>query len=116
MTLLVDLVISVALIVAGVFGLVGSFGLLRLRDRMQRLHAPTKASTLGVGAALIASALHVWSVTGLSTWQEVLVTAFLFLTAPLTALHMAKAHLLDIPPKDLPATGTPRDWAHRDAP
>jgi len=116
MTQVADIVASVALIVGGLFGLIGSYGILRLRGPLQRLHAPTKATTLGVGAALIASALHVWTTTGLATWQEGLVTVFLFLTAPLTALHLAKAHLLDTPPGDLPATGSPRDWAHRDAP
>ena len=43
--------------ISGVFGLVGSYGLLKLRDPMQRLHAPTKATTVGVGAVLIASVL-----------------------------------------------------------
>jgi hypothetical protein len=44
----------------GLFGLIGSFGLMRLKDRMQRLHAPTKATTVGVGTALIGLAFEVW--------------------------------------------------------
>ena len=108
-----ELLISAALVVGGIFGLIGSFGLLKLRGAMQRLHAPTKATTVGVGCALIGSALHGALTTGIS-WHEVLVTAFLFLTAPLTALYLAKVHLLTTPPADLPPTGTPRDWANRD--
>ena len=45
------------IVLAGVFGLVGSLGLLKLPDTMTRLHAPTKATTLGVGGVLIASML-----------------------------------------------------------
>lgn len=46
------------LVMAGIFGFVGSFGLLKLNDPMSRLHAPTKATTLGVGGVLLASMLH----------------------------------------------------------
>ena len=47
-----ELLISFFILVSGVFGLVGSYGLIKLRDTMQRLHAPTKATTLGVGGVL----------------------------------------------------------------
>lgn len=116
MTTALDIAISAFLIIGGVFGLIGSFGLLKLRGAMQRLHAPTKATTVGVGAALIASALHGIVARDAFSWHEVLVTAFLFLTAPLTALFLAKVHLLTTPPDVLPPTGTPRDWSSRDAP
>jgi multicomponent K+:H+ antiporter subunit G len=58
-----------------------------------RLHAPTKATTLGVGAILIASAVF-FSLTdeGLSL-HELLITLFLFITAPVSAHLMAKAAL-----------------------
>jgi multicomponent K+:H+ antiporter subunit G len=114
MSLALEVLVSAALVVGGVFGLIGSFGLLKLRGAMQRLHAPTKATTVGVGCTLIASAFTGLATTGAASWHEVLVTAFLFLTAPLTALYLAKTHLLTIPPGDLPPTGTPRDWANRD--
>jgi multicomponent K+:H+ antiporter subunit G len=38
-----------------VFALVGAIGLLRFPDFYMRLHAPTKATTLGVGGVLLAS-------------------------------------------------------------
>ena len=116
MTLALDIAVSAALVIGGVFGLIGSFGLLKLRGAMQRLHAPTKATTVGVGSVLIASALHSAVTTGAVSWHEVLVTVFLFLTAPLTALYLAKVHLLTTPAADLPPTGTPRGWANVDAP
>ena len=79
MTLLADYAIAALLVLGGVFGLIGSFGLLKLKDPMQRLHAPTKASTLGVGATLIASALGIASAGQGFAWQEILISAFLFL-------------------------------------
>lgn len=116
MSLALETALSALLVIGGLFGLIGSFGLLKLRGAMQRLHAPTKATTVGVGAVLIASALHgLLSSAGIS-WHEVLVTAFLFLTAPLTALYLAKVQLLTTPPADLPPTGTSRDWSNRDDP
>lgn len=112
MSLVVEGLISLLLVVGGLFGLVGSIGLLKLRDAMQRLHAPTKASTVGVGAALIASAAELMWQTGVATWQEVLVAIFLFMTAPLSALYLAKAHLHAMTDRSaLPLTGTGSAWA-----
>ena len=112
MTALAEYAIAALLVLGGVFGLIGSFGLLKLQDPMQRLHAPTKATTIGVGAALIASALDLVLLGQGITWQGVLIAAFLFLTAPLSALYLAKTHLLrTINRKDLPRTGSGGDWA-----
>jgi multicomponent K+:H+ antiporter subunit G len=88
-----DLLISLLILVGAGFTLIGSLGLLRLRDFYSRLHAPTKATTLGVGSLLIASAVY-FSLReeGLSL-HEVLVTMFLFITAPVGAHLMAKAAL-----------------------
>ena len=58
MTFLFELLIAFFLIVSGIFGFVGSFGMIKLKDPMSRLHAPTKATTLGVGGVLIASIIH----------------------------------------------------------
>lgn len=112
MNMVAELVISALLVVGGLFGLVGSIGLLKLRDAMQRLHAPTKATTVGVGAALIASALYLLWQNGVATWQEVLVAIFLFMTAPLSALYLAKTHLHTLPDRSvLPPSGTGAPWA-----
>ncbi len=112
MTLLIELLLSALLIIGGLFGLIGSFGLLKLRDPMQRLHAPTKGTTVGVGATLIASALNLYWLTGTVTWHQVMVMIFLFLTAPLSSLYLAKAHQhTTINRADLPKTGTSANWA-----
>jgi len=46
-----DMIESVVLLIGAFFVLVGSVGLLRLPDFLSRLHAPTKATTLGLGGA-----------------------------------------------------------------
>lgn len=107
-----EFVIAATLVMGGVFGLVGSYGLVKLPDTMMRLHAPTKATTLGVGGVLIASMGYEYGSTGTMTLHELLVTLFLFLTAPITAHFIAKAYLhRSLRPRDLPQTGTERGWA-----
>ena len=107
-----EIIVSALLIAAGIFGLIGSYGLLKLPDTITRLHAPTKATTLGVGSALIASMLYFLVFEGRLSWHELLITMFLLLTAPITANFIAKAHMhLSKGSVKLPETGTPRDWA-----
>jgi len=91
MSVAVEVFLSVMLVVGGLFGLVGSFGLLKLKRPMQRLHGPTKAVTMGVATALIAAAVDVYVSTGVVAWQNVMIAVFLFLTAPISALYIAKA-------------------------
>jgi multicomponent K+:H+ antiporter subunit G len=107
--ILFDILIALMLVVAGVFGFVGSFGLIRLPDPMTRLHAPTKATTLGVGGVLIASMLY-FAAQGTVTAHELMITLFLFLTAPIVAHFIAKVHLhLNVRREQLPRPEG--DWA-----
>jgi multicomponent K+:H+ antiporter subunit G len=107
-----DIAISFFLVVSGIFGLVGSFGLIKLDNPMARLHGPTKATTLGVGGVLIASMLYFLLEKGQFSFHELLITIFLFVTAPVTAHFIAKAHLhRNETPETLPDTGTGRAWA-----
>ncbi|OUC56220.1 Na+/H+ antiporter subunit G [Sphingobium sp. GW456-12-10-14-TSB1] len=93
MTAVLDFVIAFLIILGGAFALIGSWGLARLPSLMSRLHGPTKATTLGVGGCLIASMLY-FPTHGLS-WSahELLITLFLFITAPISANMIAKASL-----------------------
>ena len=82
------------LLAAGCFFiLVGSLGLVKLSEFFKRLHAPTKASTLGVGCVLLASVGYHWFSDTDPQPRELLITAFLFITAPISAHLMAKAAL-----------------------
>ncbi len=115
--MLTEILISFFLILAGFFGLVGSFGLIKLRDSMQRLHAPTKATTLGVGGVLIASMLYFLLVKGQLSFHELLITLFLFITAPVAAHFVAKTYIQErMKPKDLPDCDGKYGWAVFDDP
>lgn len=88
-----ELLISLFLLLGSGFALLGSIGLIRLPDFYTRLHGPSKSITLGVGAVLVASALH-FSTRGEGvSVHELLVTVFLFITAPVSAHVVAKAAL-----------------------
>jgi len=118
MTVIAEILVSFFLVVGGIFGLVGSFGLLKLRTTMQRLHSPTKATTVGVGGVLIASMLYFLLIGGTLSFHELLITLFLFLTAPITAHFIAKTYMvMNLKPTDLPETGRDLGWAiYDDAP
>lgn len=112
-----EILIAGLLVTGAGFVFVGSFGLARLPDLVTRLHAPTKAATLGVGALLLASML--WQpATGRGlTAQELLVALFLFLTAPIGGQMIAKSWLHRIRVERgrhapaLPAPPSGSDWA-----
>ena len=108
---LLDLALSALLVGGGLFALIGSYGLIRLPRPMQRLHAPTKATTNGVGAALAVSALDRLG-QGQVSWQELLIALFLLLTAPVSALFLAKTLILrDEADANLPRSPTGQPWA-----
>ena len=88
-----DILLAALVSTGAIFILLGSVALVKLPDFFMRLHGPTKASTLGTGAILIASAIYFsGQVDGISL-HEILVTLFLFITAPVGAHLMAKAAL-----------------------
>ncbi len=93
MLLVMEVIASALLIMGGLFILIGALGMVKLPDFYTRLHAPTKATTLGIGCILIASmGLHALRGDGLSI-QELVISLFLFITAPVSAYMVAKAAL-----------------------
>jgi multicomponent K+:H+ antiporter subunit G len=97
MTVLIEWATAALILLASFFLLVGALGLARLPDFFMRLHAPTKASTLGVGGILLASMLYA-ALQGRFGVAELLITLFVFVTAPVSANLMAQAALhLNLP-------------------
>ena len=90
---MLDLILSALILIGAFFTLIGSIGLYKLPDFYMRLHGPTKATTLGVGSILIASVLYFSFNTEAISLHEILVTLFLFITAPVSAHLMAKSAL-----------------------
>lgn len=117
MPLIVDLLIAGLVVVGGIFALVGSYGLIKLPTLLQRLHAPTKATTVGVGSVLVASMLFFFVNGDGPSVHELVISLFLFLTAPITANFIAKAYMHDhLRQDELPPTGRAEGWATYDPP
>ena len=117
MTLVAEAVVALLILIGAFFLVVGSLGLAKLPDLMRRLHGPTKATTLGIGALLISSMLYFTIFQGDLSIHEVLIALFLFLTAPVTAQMIAKAFILSERQANrtpLPSTGRPVGWATLD--
>ena len=74
------------------FAFIGSLGLAILPDFFTRLHAPTKNTTIGIGGIVIATII-ITAAQGTPNFNELLITIFLFLTAPISEHIMAKAAL-----------------------
>jgi multicomponent K+:H+ antiporter subunit G len=93
--------VCLSLIIGSGFVLVGAIGLLKFNDPMTRLHAPTKVGTVGIGMLLVASIIHSFDIGQPST-HELLIMAFLFVTAPITANFIGKVNIhrraCDTPP------------------
>ena len=90
MQLMMEIVVSFFLVLGSFFLLVGGLGMLRLPDLFMRLHAPTKASTLGLGSFLIASIIYSAFYFRFG-FPELLLTLFAFITAPVSANLLAQA-------------------------
>ena len=108
--MIAPLVISFCLIVGGLFCLVGAIGILRFRDPMTRLHAPTKVGTMGVGSLLLAAMIHSF-VFGPGSLHEFLIMAFLFVTAPISANYIAKVAIHRRSCEPPPRPPGDEDWA-----
>lgn len=107
---LAEFVVAACLLAGSLFVFIGSLGLARLPDFYCRLHGPSKATTLGLGATLIASSIY-FSVRGQLSVHELLIVFFVFITTPVSAHMMAKVALH----KRLPnVSGAPMDEQHND--
>lgn len=84
-----DAIVSILIVLGGGFAAVAGLGLLRLPDVLIRMHATTKAGTLGVGLIILGVSVHFAS--SLVITKALLIIAFLFLTAPVGAHLIARA-------------------------
>lgn len=94
--------VALCLLIGSGFVTVGVIGLLKFNDSMTRLHAPTKVGTVGIGALLLASIGHS-VLLGQTSIHELLIMAFLFVTAPISANFIAKVNIhrrsCEVPPE-----------------
>lgn len=89
MSAILDIIVGIMLVSGALFALVASVGLLRLKDVYMRMHAASKAGTLGSGVMLLALAVYSGD-SGIVT-RALAGVVFFLLTAPVAAHLLAKA-------------------------
>lgn len=89
MTPFYEIAVGIVLVVGSIFSLIATIGLLRLKDVYMRMHAGSKAGTLGSGLMLIALAVHAGEVDVIT--RALAGVVFFLLTAPVAAHLLAKA-------------------------
>ncbi len=82
---------AILLVIAGIITLTGSLGLLRLPTFYMRIHAPTLGNTMGVFCVLLASILVSSTLEQRLVVHQVLITLFLVITSPVTAMLLMRA-------------------------
>jgi multicomponent K+:H+ antiporter subunit G len=89
----VEILVGILLLSSGIVSVIAAFGLWRMADFFQRMHAPALVSTLGAWLVTLASILH-FSARGeglaLHVWLIIIV---LSITAPVTTIVLARAAL-----------------------
>lgn len=89
MTGLFEILVGVVLVIGALFSLIASIGIIRLKDVYMRMHAASKAGTLGSGLMLIALAIHAHQIDVITRATAGVI--FFLLTAPVAAHLLAKA-------------------------
>ncbi|MBW3098638.1 monovalent cation/H(+) antiporter subunit G [Pseudohoeflea coraliihabitans] len=89
MTIALTLLSAAFVLIGALFALVASIGLLRLPDLYSRMHAASKAGTVGSGLLLIALAIHAGEAGVMA--RALAGVIFFLLTAPISAHLLAKA-------------------------
>ncbi len=84
-------VIALLLVIAGFFALTGSLGLLRLPDFYSRIHAPTLGNTLASFCLVVSILVAASFVEHRFVAHSLLVSFFLIITSPVTAMLLMRA-------------------------
>ncbi|UYO95066.1 monovalent cation/H(+) antiporter subunit G [Pollutimonas sp. M17] len=109
--------VALLLVASGFLTLTGSLGLLRLPTFYTRIHAPTLGNTLGVFGVLLASILVSSTVEERYVVHQILITVFLVITSPVTAMLLMRAAIkrqkpsaaaVQAPQEDAGAAAAPR--------
>lgn len=88
-SLLAAIAIAALMIVGALFSLIAAIGLNRLPDLYTRMHAASKAGTVGSGLLLLAVGLH--AADGATFGRALAGIVFFVLTAPISAHLLARA-------------------------
>jgi len=87
--MIIDLVISISIVLGSLCVLLAAVGIVRMPDVYTRLHASSKAATLGAIFVLVGAAI--WFGTLFVSLKAVLAIVFLAITAPIGSHAIARA-------------------------
>lgn len=110
----VALLADILTLVGSLFFLISAIGLLRLPDLFCRIHAPTKAGTLGILLLGLGAVLRSLANGDLLWLEELAVLVFLFLTIPVSAQVLARAARRRGVEQTVKASGRDQAVARRD--
>lgn len=86
---MIELTAAMLILAGSLLCLIAAVGMLRLPDTLIRMHAATKAGTLGAG--LILAGVAVYFTDAGATLKALLILVFLYLTAPVAAHLIGRA-------------------------
>lgn len=86
---MIDFIVSVCLVLGGIFSLLGAIGVLRMPDVYCRMQSTTKATTLGVGLVMIATMVNRGDSSSIA--RGLVIIGFVYLTAPIGAHVLGRA-------------------------
>jgi multicomponent Na+:H+ antiporter subunit G len=93
---MIEIVVGICFVAGSALILIAALGIVRLPDLFTRMHANSKASTLGLG--LVAVGAGVCFPSALVRFESLLIIVFIFLTVPISSHMIARAaYLLKIP-------------------
>jgi multicomponent K+:H+ antiporter subunit G len=84
-------IVAALLFIGASIILIGALGLLRLRTFYQRIHGPAITITLGAGCILLASMVYFTVSQSRLVVHEVIIAAFLLMTAPVVSMLIMRA-------------------------
>ncbi|MBL1240751.1 MAG: Na+/H+ antiporter subunit G [OCS116 cluster bacterium] len=90
--MIIELIIAALIVIGAAFSLIGALGVLRFQDVYVRMHAASKAGTLGAGLLLLGVAVASAEL-GLIT-RSIAGVLFLILTTPVSAHLLARASVI----------------------
>lgn len=92
MTDVIEILVGLLLVIGALFTLIATVGLLRFPDLYTRMHAASKAGTLGSGLMLIAISVGAGELDVIT--RGIAGVVFFLLTAPVSAHLLARAAYL----------------------
>lgn len=86
---MIEIAAGLLILFGALFSLIAAIGVLRMPDLYVRMHAASKAGTLGLGSLLLAVAVHSGDTSVIA--RALVALFFLLLTAPVGAHLLARA-------------------------